>query len=53
MTDLKSDLASLRLEREPDSHTSRRWIGWLVLAVLVLAAGAGGWWWLSRERPIE
>jgi RND family efflux transporter MFP subunit len=52
MTDLKSDLASLRLEREPDSHTSRRWIGWLVLAVLLLAAGAGAWWWLSRERPI-
>ena len=52
MTDLKSDLASLRLEREPDSHASRSWIGWLVLAVLVLAAGAGGWWWFSRERPI-
>ena len=53
MTDLKDDLASLRLEREPDSHSSRRWIGWLVLAVFLLAAGAGGWWWLSRERPIE
>ena len=53
MPDLKDDLASLRLEREPDSHASRRWIGWLVLAVLVVAAGAGVWWWLSRERPIE
>jgi RND family efflux transporter MFP subunit len=53
MTDLNSDLASLRLEREPASHTSRRWIGWLVLVVLLVAAGAGAWWWLSRERPIE
>ena len=53
MTDLKDDLASLRLEHEPDSRPGRRWIGWLVLAVLVLGAGAGGWWWFSRERPIE
>jgi RND family efflux transporter MFP subunit len=53
MPDLKDDLASLRLEREPDSYVSRRWIGWAVLAVLFLAAGAGVWWWLSRERPIE
>ncbi len=53
MTDLKEDLASLRLEREPASHASRRWIGWLVLAVLLAGAGAGVWWWLSRERPIE
>ena len=53
MSDLKEDLASLRLEREPDFHASRRWITWLVLAGVLLAAGAGGWWWLSRERPIE
>jgi HlyD family secretion protein len=53
MPDLREDLASLRLEREPDSHASRRWIGWLVLAVLVIASGAGVWWWLARERPIE
>ncbi len=53
MTDLKDDLASLRLEREPDSRPGRRWIGWLVLAVLVAGAGAGGWWWFRRERPIE
>jgi HlyD family secretion protein len=53
MADLKEDLAALRLEREPESHTSRRWIGWLVLVVLLLAAGGGAWWWFNRERPIE
>jgi HlyD family secretion protein len=53
MPDLKEDLAALRLEREPESHTSRRWIGWLVLAVVLLAVGGGAWWWFTRERPIE
>ena len=53
MSDLKDDLASLRLEREPDSPVSRRWIGWLVLAVLLVGMGGGVWWWLSREREIE
>ena len=52
MPDLKEDLNALRLEREPDSHVSRRWIGWAALAVLLAAAGAGAWWWWSRERPI-
>ena len=53
MADLKDDLAALRLEREPDSGTGRRWAGWLVLVVLLAAAGGGAWWWFSRERPIE
>ena len=53
MPDLKDELAALRLEREPTTHESRRWVGWLVLAVLFVAVGAGAWWWFSRERPIE
>jgi RND family efflux transporter MFP subunit len=53
MTDLKDDLAALRLDREPDAPPRRRWIGWAALAILFIAAGAGVWWWLSRERPIE
>ncbi len=52
MPDLKQDLAALRLEREPDSHTDRRWVKWLLLVIFLLAAGGGGWWWFSRERPI-
>ena len=53
MSDLKEDLASLRLEREPDVRAGRRWMGWVVVAAILVAAGAGAWWWLSRERPIE
>ena len=53
MSDLKTDLAALRLEREPDSIQSRRWIGWAVLAIFLVAAGGAAWWWLNRERPLE
>ena len=53
MADLKEELAALRLEREPTVPTSRRWIGWLVLAVFLVAAGGGAFWWFTRERPIE
>lgn len=54
MSELKNDLAALRLERDPDLQPGRgRWLGWLVLAVLLLAAGAAAWWWFGRERPIE
>ena len=53
MSDLKQDLASLRLAREPESHGNRRWVGWLLLALFLSAGGFGAWWWMSRERPVE
>ena len=53
MPDLKEELAALRLDREPESTVNRRWIGWLILAALLVAAGAGAWWWFTRERPVE
>jgi RND family efflux transporter MFP subunit len=53
MSDLKQDLAALRLERQPESHRSRRWRGWALFAAFVLVGGAGTWWWFSRERPVE
>ena len=53
MADLKDDLAALRIEREPVSVTSRRWIGWVVALVLLGATGLGVWLWLTRERPLE
>ena len=53
MPDLSTDLAALKLEREPMRPTNRRGIGWLALVLVLLVAGGGGWWWFSRERPIE
>ena len=54
MADLKEELAALRLDREPTAApTSRRWIGWLVLAIFLVGAGGGAWWWFSHERPIS
>ena len=52
MTDLKDDLAALRIEREPETRSPRRWVDWVV------AAGAPGrrrrsaaWTVDDRERP--
>src|SRR5687767_12329993 len=53
MSDLKTDLAALRLEREPDTHRSRRWVRWVVLGMLLIAGGGAAWWWLNRERPLQ
>ena len=52
MPDLKDDLAALRIEREPD-RPRRRWVGWLVAALIAGAVGAAAWRWFARERPIE
>ena len=51
MSDLKDDLASLRIEREPD-RPRRRWVGWLVLLVAIGACGVAVWVWMTRERPL-
>ncbi|MBA3948965.1 MAG: biotin/lipoyl-binding protein, partial [Acidobacteria bacterium] len=52
MTDLQSDLAALRLDHRDDEP--RGWVKWVVLAVLILAAGgAAAWWTMGRERPVE
>ena len=52
MTDLKDDLAALRIAREPELPTRRARWPWVVL-VLLLAGGGAGWWFVHRERPIE
>lgn len=54
MTDLKDELAALRIERAPmTADGGRRWVKWVVLAVLVAGGGAAAWFWMNRERPIE
>lgn len=47
------DLSALRIEREPLDTNSGRWVKWVVLLVILGAAGGGAWMWTSRERPIK
>lgn len=54
MTDLKDELAALRIERAPMAADSgRRWVKWVVLVLLLAGGGAAAWAWMNRERPIE
>src|SRR3954466_4593243 len=53
MADLKSDLAALRIEREPERPGSGRWIVWTGLLILVAALGFAAFRWFTRERPVE
>ena len=53
MSDLKQDLAALRIEREPDRPGAGRWMGWVFVLLVVGGAGIGAWKWLTREQPIE
>ena len=53
MTELKDDLAALRIEREPETASSGRWIRWVVLLAVLAVGGYFGWQWFTRERPVE
>jgi multidrug efflux pump subunit AcrA (membrane-fusion protein) len=50
-SDLTEDLAALRVERKLE-RPRRRWIGWMLVAVIAGASGVGAWRWITRERPI-
>ncbi|MCC7044171.1 MAG: efflux RND transporter periplasmic adaptor subunit [Acidobacteria bacterium] len=53
MTELKDDLAALRIDREFDDRPRRRWIRWLAALVLVTAGAAALTAWLGRDRPVN
>jgi len=54
VSDLKDELAALRIERVPlDAEGGRGWVKWVVLLVFLGGAGYAGWTWLTRERPLE
>lgn len=54
MTDLKDDLAALRIERAPIApEGGGRWIKWLVMLMFLGGAGYAGWAWFTREIPAE
>src|SRR5918993_643036 len=52
MTDLKDDLAALRLEREPE-RPARRWVVWIAVLVIAAVAVVAAWRWVTRAQPLE
>jgi HlyD family secretion protein len=50
VADLKDDLAGLRIERDREPSRNWRWVSWAVFLILLAAAGAVGWKWITRER---
>ena len=53
MSELKDDLAALRIERKPEGSGIARALGWVVLVLLFAGAGGGVWVWATRERPLD
>ncbi|ODS52156.1 MAG: hypothetical protein ABS36_18595 [Acidobacteria bacterium SCN 69-37] len=51
MTDLKDELAALRIDRD-DEMPGRPWLKWMALLVLLVGIAGVAWWWLTRERPV-
>ena len=53
MSELKDDLAALRIDRQPERRGVGRWVLWVIILLVVGAGGVGAWQWATRERPIE
>jgi RND family efflux transporter MFP subunit len=53
VTDLKDDLAALRIDRGPERSGVMRIIGWTLALLVIAALAGGGWVWATRERPVE
>jgi RND family efflux transporter MFP subunit len=53
MSDTKTALDGLRIEREQDFEPRRRWGRILVWLVLLAAAAGGAWWFLNRPVPVR
>jgi RND family efflux transporter MFP subunit len=47
------DLSALHIEREPLDAGGRNWGKWIVLLVVLAAAGGGVWYWINRPRVVE
>jgi RND family efflux transporter MFP subunit len=53
MTELKDELAALRIDHGPERRAGSKWLGWVVLLLLLGGVIAGGYWWITRPGPIE
>ena len=47
------DLSALRIERDPLDAPRRGWVTWLVLLVILGAAGGASWRYATRIRPVQ
>jgi RND family efflux transporter MFP subunit len=52
MSELKDELAALRIEREPQHAGAGRWIGWTVLLLALVAVVVVGWNYFTAVRPV-
>jgi RND family efflux transporter MFP subunit len=52
-TNLKADLAALHIQRQPERPTSRRWVFWPALIVLLVVGALGMWRWATRAKAFE
>lgn len=53
MSDLNADLAALRIEREPESRSSGRWISVVILLAILGGGGYAAWKYFTAPQPIE
>lgn len=53
MTDLKDELAALRIERGPEPGRTGRAVAWLLVLLLLGVGGVWGWTWVTRVRPLS
>lgn len=54
MTELKDDLAALRIERAPlEAQGGSGWVKWVVVLAVLSGGGYAAWTWATRERPVE
>ena len=53
MSDLKDDLAALRIERTPETRSTFAWVKWVVLLLLIAGGGVATYAYITRERPVE
>ncbi len=53
MSDLKEDLAALRIERAPEPGNTGKIVMWVVVLLLLGGGAWGGYKYFTRERPLE
>jgi len=53
VSDLKDDLAALRIERAPEPGNTGKIVMWVIVLILLGGGAYGGYKFFTRERPVE